>query len=117
MTIPNDIGFPGSYVLGLLIRPYVIALAMDFVLLPSHKLYSEPFDGEVACYRRGRMFISKFSHLTWKATGTLPGTDASGERDYGTLDFFDYDGKSWRLEGEWGEITILGGGMDIHYSA
>ena len=86
---------------------------MDFALAPDHPDYLPPGDESQECYKRGLIRITNFSKAIWNASGLSPSTDATGELDFGNLDTFSYDGRSWFLAGDWGTIILEGGILSI----
>jgi len=111
--IPEDIAFGQSYVLDLRITPYQVECRMDFELLPSHPRYCNPMKRERACFKKGSIRISGFTELTWVASGFAPATDARREVDWGCLDEFAASDGCWRLAGDWGNIEIKGGNLEL----
>ena len=85
------------------------------MLTEEHELFSEPRVGENACYRRGEIFLRGFARVTWNATGVLPSEDASGEFDYDNFHKFEHVENCWIMVGDWGEIEVTGGALDIKF--
>jgi hypothetical protein len=111
---PRGLLLENSYVLQLQITPYSLELQMEFVLLPEHSEYVSPKFGESASFRSGSLKITGFKDLHWEATGYPPGSDATGEMDWGCLDVFGHQDNCWTLVGSWGTFRLTGGQLDIH---
>lgn len=95
-----------GWVLDIVARPGVITISLDVVLLPEHPDYQAPLPGERYCYRRGELRFEKVSVLHWVGQGLPPARDASGESDYGGVDSFEFDRDSYRIVGDFGEISV-----------
>ena len=80
-----------SYVFGITAEPGSVTFDIDFVLTPSHSDYVAPPPSEVECFRRGTMRLSGVQRLTWDRQGAPPATDATGERDFGHIDSFEWE--------------------------
>ena len=93
-----------SYVLGIKAEPGTMTLDMDFVLTPNHPSYSPPPSSEWACFRRGTLRLVGVRRLTWTDQGQPPALDASGERDWGHVDTFEWDEGRFVLAGDFGSL-------------
>lgn len=113
MSLSTGIAFDGSYVLGISIKPYVFLLTTDFLLTPEHPCYVPPHQGERGCFHRGWLRVDQFSRVHWHATGFPPATDANDEVDFGNIDEISHEGTILRLTGEWGEVEVEGGEVQI----
>jgi hypothetical protein len=97
-----------SYVLGVCAGPGTLALRIDFVLTPEHPEYVAPLPDETECFRRGCIVFDGIRRLEWEGQGAPPATDATGEADYGHVDLFEWEGDTYRLSGDFGELTVSG---------
>jgi hypothetical protein len=84
----------------------VVALGLDLLLLPGHPDHRDPLPGERACFREGTIVFPAVRDLHWAGQGNPPAVDVSGTRDYGSVDSLTGDGGTYRLLGDWREITV-----------
>jgi hypothetical protein len=96
-----------SFVLDIEIRYRHIRFSMDLVLTPGHPEYRAPEVGEHHCYRRGRIDFDDVTEVHWVGQIGPPALDAAGEADLGGIDSFISRGKSFALEGDWGQMEIV----------
>jgi hypothetical protein len=98
-----------SYVLGWAVTPEGLRFDLDIALAPSHPDYTPPPTRERDCYRRGTLLFPAAHSIRGLAeTSQVVGAiDLSGERDYGTFDHLEANGGTFRLEGEFGTVTLL----------
>ncbi|MFL5328333.1 MAG: hypothetical protein ACJ8C4_05420 [Gemmataceae bacterium] len=106
--LPQDVIFEESYVLEIRIEPYVLLLEMVFALASDHPDYVAPKENERLCLKKGRIRIQDFQRLVWTSFGIKPGSDLTGEIDYGNLDGIRCVEDTWHLEGDWGIIECKG---------
>jgi hypothetical protein len=102
-----------SYVLDVVARPGEVEVPLDLVVLPGHASFSGPADGDRFCYRRATIRFVSVSELSWKQQGRKPAVDSSGELDWGSIDFFGQIEGEWRLDGDWGEIRVKAGSVQL----
>lgn len=95
-----------SWVLDVAARPGVLELAVDLVLRESHPGYEAPKAGEQYCHRRGVIRFEDVSSLRWEGRGLVPATDATGERDYGTVDALSVNDDIYMIEGDFRRIWV-----------
>ncbi|MEU4383698.1 hypothetical protein [Promicromonospora sp. NPDC023805] len=106
------VGFEGvyledSWVLGVHLEPGLAVLEVDVVLTESHPQYTAPSAGEQFCYRRAQIRFEEVSSVCWTGQGLVKAAvDATGERDFGSIDEFEVDGDSFSLEGDFGRLEI-----------
>ena len=104
-------GFDGlyledSWVLDITARPGVLELVVDLVLRESHPSYEAPKAGEQYCHRRGVVRFEGVSSLRWEGQGSVPAVDATGERDYGSVDALRVTDDAYMVEGDFGRIAV-----------
>jgi hypothetical protein len=105
-----------SYVLDVQAHPATLHFLMDLVLTPLHPEYTTPKNRDTQeqyCYRRGTIIFSRVRRILWQDQGTPPARDAAGELDYGNIDSFAWEGDSYRLNGDWGDLEITAGELDV----
>jgi hypothetical protein len=96
-----------SHVLDILVRPAVLLLKLDVLLLPGHPEYRLPAPGERACFRQATVVFSSIRELHWTGQSVItPAIDASGTTDYGSVDSLTSVDDSYRFLGDWGEINL-----------
>lgn len=95
-----------SWVLDIIARPGILEFVLDVVLRESHPSYQAPLAGAQYCYRRGVVRFERVSSLLWDAHDVAPAVDASGERDYGSVDAFQVADESYVIEGDFGRIAV-----------
>ncbi|WP_053849211.1 hypothetical protein [Streptomyces sp. NRRL B-24085] len=97
----------GSYVLDITVRPAVLSLQLDLLLLPGHPSYGAPLPGDRACFRQATIVFSPVQELHWTGQGVVkPAIDASGTLDFGSVDSLTRDEDNYRLLGDWGTILL-----------
>jgi hypothetical protein len=102
-----------SWVLRIIALPGQVEYDVEFVLSPFHPDYVPPRDGEMFCYRKGRLLFGAVSDLRWSGQGEAPARDASGELDFGNIDSMVVDGSRFELSGSWGEMTVIAEVIDV----
>jgi len=95
-----------SFVLGIAATPGAVSFAIEFVLTPDHPAYSVPPEEENECYRRGELRFIGVRRLEWSDQGAPPATDATGEADFGHIDDMQWNGNTYTLSGDWGQMTV-----------
>jgi hypothetical protein len=114
MTMPDYWSIPGfenlyledSWVLDITARPGVLELVVDLVLREPHPSYEPPKTGEQYCHRRGVVRFQGVSSLRWEGQGSVPAVDATGERDYGSVDALRMTDDAYVVEGDFGRIAV-----------
>jgi hypothetical protein len=102
-----------SYVLDIHASPGLVSFQVEFALTPAHPAYVAPRPGDVERFCVGRLRFLRVRRLVWDLQGAKPATDASGETDFGHIDFLNWDGTDYRLGGDWGEMDISAGGVTV----
>jgi hypothetical protein len=99
-----------SYVLGIHLTGEALAFDLDVVLTESHPEYRQPRPDEQYCYRRGRLSFPDPRLVAMVDTQPIrPSTDATGARDFGSIDRLDLDAGRYRVTGDWGVMEIESG--------
>ncbi|KOV73382.1 MULTISPECIES: hypothetical protein [unclassified Streptomyces] len=103
----EDISLEDSYVLDIVVHPAVLILKLDVLLLPGHPEHRLPAPGERACFRQATVVFSSVRDLHWTGQSVIrPAIDASGSADYGSVDSLTRVDNSYRILGDWGEISL-----------
>ena len=121
MTVPQYKSVPAfegvvleeSFVLGIAVEPGIVTFAVEFVLAPDHVEYRVPPPEEQFCFNTGTLVFSRVSDFTWTGQGAPPATDATGESDYGHIDFLAVEGPAYSMGGDWGTMRIVAGRVDV----
>ncbi|MGW1737156.1 hypothetical protein [Streptomyces sp. NPDC001999] len=103
----ENVSLEDSYVLDIVIHPAVLTLKLDLLLLPGHPEHQAPSPGERACFRQATVVFSSVRDLHWTGQSVIkPAIDASGTHDFGSVDSLTRVGNSYKILGDWGEITL-----------
>lgn len=102
-----------SYVLAINASPGRVLFRIDAVVTQDHPDYQGPKPGEYYDFRPAILDFRSVKSLHWRDQGRRPSTDAAGAIDFGNIDAFTWEGDEFRLEGEWGEMVIVGGAPHI----
>lgn len=95
-----------SWVLSITAQPGSLELVAELVLCESHPLYHPPTVGEQYCYRQGVVRFEDVTSLHWEGQGLMPAVDATGERDYGSIDALFVTPGAFILESDFGRIAV-----------
>ena len=102
-----------SYVLGLVIGLEKTVISLELVLDETHPEYREPLQGEQYCYRKGKIIFYDYSGVNLSNIRSVASLDASGERDFGNIDYLRMTGKDFDVGGEWGDLRIRKGILEL----
>lgn len=102
-----------SYVLRVVVRPGEVTFEIEFALTTEHPAYSPPPPSETECFRRGSLRLVGIERLLWDGQGLPPAIDASGERDYGHIDSFEWGDGNYLLYGDFGRIDATGRQVEV----
>jgi hypothetical protein len=102
----QHVALDGSYVLGVTATPGSVVIAMELLLLPTHRLYCTPAQSERACFSRAELQFSQVKQLLWKWEPIQPASDATGEIDFGHVERFERVGDVVHIDGEFGALEI-----------
>ncbi|MEM7284296.1 MAG: hypothetical protein AAF438_22060 [Pseudomonadota bacterium] len=96
-----------SYVLEVLIRSDKIIFEMDLVLCEEHDLYSPPPENEQYCYKLGRITFPNVVEIFESTQTESMNVGTEGAIDLGNIDQFEFEGSKFRLQGDWGSLTLI----------
>lgn len=101
----KNIYLEDSHIIDVVEKVNELVFIVDFVILETHKEYSEPKKGEQYCYLRGSIKF-KNCKFKWneKNMNSVPGINK--EEDFGNIDSYRFDSQKHYLIGEWGNISI-----------
>jgi hypothetical protein len=99
-----------SYVLGIHLTGEALEFDIDIVLTDRHPEYRPPRADEQYCYRNGRLEFPDPRVVALVATDPIrPSTDATGQRDFGSIDGLEFEAGRYRVTGVWGVIEVESG--------
>lgn len=108
----SDFYLEDSYVLSIVEAAGSIVFELEAVLMESHPQYEKPKEGEKYCYRRVSLCFSNVDSVEWIDKRFMKFKDRAGELDYGNIDSFIVDDKSYTLSGDWGMVIVRGGWVE-----
>lgn len=111
----QDIYLEDSFVLGISTEPTKIEFSLEVVLNKNHSLYKEPVENESYCYRNANLIFTDFDSAKWLEKNDDYFIDASGQTDYGNIDFFHIAEKGFDLSGDWGHLIVTGGTVLLEF--
>ncbi|MCC2334862.1 hypothetical protein [Cellulomonas wangsupingiae] len=116
MEALSDLYLEDSWILDIVARPGLLEFAVEFVLRDSHPLYQPPMQGERHSYRPGALRFLDVRSLSWTHQGEIsPATDATGERDYGSIDSWEQSTDTHTLIGDFGHIVVVASAPLVEY--
>ena len=84
-----------------------LAFSLLLALTPQYPLYSAPPPTDQHCYRNGTLTFEGVGNVNWEERQFKPLRDPDGSIDYGNIDAFEIEPEGrYRLEGEWGRVTL-----------
>lgn len=92
-----------------------VLMRLEVVLTEDHALYEKPLLDEQYCHRNARLIFSDFEKLIWLKKRFTPYTDATGEIDYGNIDFLYLSNGVFDIGGDWGHLRIFGGKIVLEF--
>jgi hypothetical protein len=102
-----------SYVLDVVTGDQSVELELDLVLTEQHPAYREPRRSDQYCYRRACISIDNPMSVHWIRRTMRPFRDVTGDVDYGSIDVWRTEGNVNHIEGDWGELEIIGGQVRV----
>lgn len=113
--LPNlsEIYLEDSWVLDVVAEPAVLRFKMELVLREGHPSYHPPKPGEQYCYLPGRLIFRQATSLSWEGPSVRPAVDATGEKEYGSVDEFRVEAGGYRLIGDFGDIHVTSAASEV----
>jgi hypothetical protein len=111
----EEVVLEDSYVLDVTVKPRLVIFDLDVVLTDLHPRYTA-HDGAFACFLLGRLQFFNARNVTWLEQDIEPSTDRSGQKDYGNIDFFTWEGTTFILEGSWGKMNVVASKVALELS-
>jgi hypothetical protein len=121
---PNDeypelkgIMFDDSFVLGWKFSEQEFCIDIELSIWPESEFYSKPVHQEYTCYKKAQLVFKEFETLEGlvEQADAMQSTDATKEVDYGNIDYFDAEGKNFRLTGAFGDVSISNANIEIRW--
>lgn len=113
ITSLKNIYLEDSYVLGIHEKKQSIKFDLDAVLTEDHELYQPPKPSEKYCYHKINLVFENASSIEWLKRENISYEDPDGTVDFGNIDNFEFDKHGFYLLGDWGEIEINGGSIEV----
>jgi len=113
----RDIYLEDSFVLSILELDNEIRYEIEFVLTENHPHYSMPSSNERYCYKKGFLIFQGVKDLVWKHRNMTSFLDAKNEIDYGHIDYFNFIGHNFKLNGDWGSIMFYSTSVVLIFSS
>jgi hypothetical protein len=94
-------------------EPGTLTFKMELVLREGHPDYHPPKLGEQYCYRSGLLIFRQVTSLSWVGPSVRPAVDATGEKDYGSVDELRVEAGGYRLIGDFGDIRVISASPEV----
>ena len=95
-----------SWVLQIESQSNDLEFTLDAVLTEEHP-FSKPLIDEQYCYRKTKIIFQNCKNINWIERSANYNKDSKGEIDYGNIDWFYYQNKTFCIGGEWGKLEII----------
>lgn len=93
--------------------PGVLVFKVDLTFAASHPELRSPQAGEMHYGREGEIRFTGVSTLSWMEQGAKPAIDANNEIDWGAIDTFTWDGTTFNLSGDFGDIRVEAVALEV----
>lgn len=90
-----------------------LTFRVEASIWPDSPHYQPPLADEYTCYKPATLVFYGFDSIEGlKHMGDVRfSVDADGSRDYGNIDVLEAQGNSYRVVGDFGDVTVSGGLM------
>ncbi len=115
MEVFKGIDFNDSFVLGWCSNETTIVIKLEASLWPDSPHYLQPKPDEYTCYRKCEIQFTNFisySGLSKQST-ISPIRDLDGSLDYGNIDTFIKTNSGFQVIGEFGNLNIVSGKVEL----
>ena len=115
MEIFRGIDLNDSFVLGWRDEADKVVFNLELSIWPESPWYEKPRAQEYTCYKRGKLNFSGVREVS----GFLPikgipsSRDLNGTDDYGNIDVFRLHNDTYQVQGDFGDVEILGGNVSL----
>jgi hypothetical protein len=108
LTEFDGVDLSESYVLGWQLGLAELVFELDVALTPDHPSFRPPRADERTCWVRGRLRFPGASSVQGlrEQSGVVGATDATGARDYGSIDEFSWADGQAHIGGEFADVTL-----------
>lgn len=93
--------------------PGVIVFKVDLTFAASHPEVRPSRAGEMHYGREGEIRFTGVSTLSWMEQGVEPAIDANNETDWGAIDTFTWNGTTYNLSGDFGDIRVEAVALEV----
>jgi hypothetical protein len=112
----DDVNLEDTWVLGWRHGDDRFVIEVQASLLPEHPCWGSPKPGEWACYRRGRLVfegVRAVAGLLDQENPIPPYSDATGERDFGSIDALQSVDGGYRVRFNSVDVQLQCGGVRL----
>lgn len=95
-----------SWVVGINADKNNARFKVEFVLTEHHEEYHLPHEGKQYCYKVGVLKFENCSEINWHSVHHVGHVDLDGQIEMGNIHNFNYEGDTYHLQGDWGEVEI-----------
>jgi len=117
MDIFRGIDFNDSFVLGWTSNEVEITFKLEASLWPESPHYLEPKSDEYTCYRKCEIQFTNFTSYSGllEQDAINPTKDLDGSIDYGNIDTFIKTNHGFKVVGEFGNLNIVNGKVQLKF--
>jgi hypothetical protein len=112
----SDIYLEDSYVINISENNNSLTFFLEFVLTEKNIKYSPPKEGETYCYKKGQLIFRNLNEIKWLEKNLQAFSSINDAIDYGNIDTFFQEDGIFYLSGDWGDVQIIGGSVDLMIS-
>lgn len=111
LEIFKGVDLHDSFVLSWHLDSREFTIELDASIWPESDYYQAPVNNEFTCYLKASLKFNEFENII----GLLPisevvaNIDPDGSKDYGNIDEFLIEENGFKLQGDFGEVSIEGG--------
>ena len=115
MDIFKGLDLNDSFVLGWSSTETDITIKIEASLWPESSLYLKPKSKEYTCYRKCEIKFTGFSSFNGliNQQNVQPVKDIDGTLDYGNIDTLIKTNRGFKVVGEFGNLEVINGGVQL----
>ena len=113
IKVLKDVYLEDSFVTFIKADEVTLEFGIELVLRPEHEKFRAPAANEAYCFRPAILKFENASTIRWKRIRMMGTIDKNASIDFGNIDSFTFDASTFRLEGDWGEVEVSGGRVDL----
>lgn len=118
LSIFKGIDLHDSFVLGWRLEGGVLAFTIEASIWPDSSYYQPSKNGEYTCYRKATLAFIGADEISGvrPIEAVQPTYDLDGSTDYGNIESLIQLANTFRIDGEFGSVQIIGGELlfEIH---